>query len=275
MMLGSHPSTVYLGETRRLRKGVEKACYICRDKPHCDLFGDIGADRLESLYEHVYEQLAAGKLALVDNSKKIAWAGQYLHKADRFDLRFVHLLRDPRALVRRWLFESLSLSGRFRQRSKLTLTYPHRTWTAMSSPLWMVHAYRWLRQNEEITRFLGDNNLNHRVVTYRDLALHPQEQLGDLMSWLEMEFSPAQLEYWKIDHHGTQKPDYVQSIGGGYFDLRWQSDLDAQVQTGIMQIPEIKRYLTELELGVESDGLCATGSIASWPTLSVAGAGAD
>ena len=99
----------------------------------------------------------------------------------------------------------------------------------------------------------------HRVVTYRDLALHPQEQLGDLMSWLEMEFSPAQLEYWKIDHHGTQKPDYVQSIGGGYFDLRWQSDLDAQVQTGIMQIPEIERYLTELELGVEADGLCATG----------------
>ena len=54
------------------------------------------------------------------------------------------------------------------------------------------------------------------------------------------------MEYWKTPHHGTQKIDYVQSSGESYFDLRWQADLDQQVQAGIMQIPDINHYLARL-----------------------------
>ncbi|MEL0082018.1 MAG: hypothetical protein VW985_03120 [Gammaproteobacteria bacterium] len=255
LMMGSHLSTAYLGETRRLKKSPKKACYICRDKPSCDLFAGIGPQNIASLYEQLYRRLPEGVVAVVDNSKKPGWAGQYLHLADQFDLRFVHLIRDPRALVRRWLAESPSASMGFRHRRKLAIAYPHRTWAAMSAPTWVVHAYRWLRQNQEISEFISKNRLAHRIVTYRDLALEPQQQLDNLMTWLGMEYQPGQLEYWKRDHHGTQKQDYFQSTEKSYFDLRWQADLDETVQTGVMEIAEIRRFLSKLGLYGLADGL--------------------
>ena len=256
-MLGSHSSAGYVGEVKRLVRKPEKACYICQDQPSCELLGGIGIANLPDLYRILYARMEGTKTLLVDNSKKTSWAARYLALASEFDLRFVHLIRDPRALVRRWHQNQLSLMKGFRYRKRGALHYPLRAVDVFFKPLHFAYALRWLRQNEEITQFLAKHKLNHQIVTYRDLATTPDQQLKNLMGWLDLEYEPAQRNYWNFAHHGTQKKDYVSNNSDleGYIDLRWQDDLSAQVQTEVIQLAEVQRYLASIHLNLLDDGL--------------------
>ncbi|MBV1961499.1 MAG: sulfotransferase [Immundisolibacteraceae bacterium] len=255
LMLGSHSQSVCLGEAKRLKRRAEKACYICRDEPDCELFAGINADNLHLLDELLFEKLPASTDLLIDNSKKPQWAERFLGDANGIGRRYIHLIRDPRALVRRWLQEDLTASEALRQRFKTAARYPARLPSLLLGPLSRVYTLRWLRQNQEITGFISRNNLDCQLVSYRDLVLQPQHTMGKLMLGLSAKFEATQLEHWNFKHHGTQKKDYVQQTDKSFFDLRWQTELSQAVQASVIELPEIKNYLDELGLAVRPDGL--------------------
>jgi hypothetical protein len=95
------------------------------------------------------------------------------------------------------------------------------------------------------------------VVTYRDLAVNPAAEIRRLMEWLGLSYEPAQLEYWNFEHVGTQKREYewVKEKKTTFIDLRWQSELPADVQQTIPKDRLIGEYLTSLGLKFAGNGL--------------------
>ena len=106
LLLGSNSQTTHLGEVKRLRFADEadrkRACYLCRDKPDCKLLGGIGPENLADIYPIVFSRVPTRVKVLVDSSKNTFWARRFLHDG-RYARKYVHLIRDPRALVRRYV----------------------------------------------------------------------------------------------------------------------------------------------------------------------------
>jgi hypothetical protein len=192
----------------------------------------------------------------VDNSKKTEWAQHFL-ETEKFVKRFVHLVRDPRALVRRWDLNYDLPKKRWRQRWKLARRWPAKALSILRASPRMLYVYKWLDQNRTITRYLRQNRLEYMLTTYRDLATNTTGEVNKLMGWLGLEFQPTQIEYWNFEHHGTEKPEYqwIKEKKRSYFDTRWSSYLSAQEQHEIAYHPLVQEYLKQIGLGIDDEGL--------------------
>src|SRR6185436_3835255 len=139
-----------------------------------------------------------------------------------------HLIRDPRALVRRWwTLPHINLRRRVRLRYKTAKRFPRYFFPAIFSGVPAL--YKWLGQNEHITTFIREHKLDHIVVTYRDLALDPAGELKRVQEWIGEPFEPGQIDYAAHDLHGSSKPEYEKK-SGTFFDLRWQKDLSEDLR---------------------------------------------
>lgn len=260
LLLGSHSRAMHLGEIKRLKKPLGKQgviCTACRDKGPCPVMSGIGPQQLGSLYDIIFSRIDPEKQVLIDASKTIhGWADLFL-KNDTYQRRYVHLIRDPRALVRRYrLTGSINRDiGRrwelFRQRETFGPRF------ALSTDRNLVCAWYWLAENQGITRFTRENGLDVIMVTYEDLAKDTARELRRVMEWLGLDYEPEQLEYWNVVHHGTQKRayDWVKEQKTQYFDLRWKEFLSEAAQARITHDPRIVGYLAEQHLRLLGDGL--------------------
>jgi hypothetical protein len=261
LMLGSHSQAMHLGEIHRIRQGanvkLEQLCFACRDRGFCPVLSAIQPDRVNQVYDIIFSRVDPGARVLVDASKLArGWAEQFLHE-DRFERKYLHLIRDPRALVRRWMLKDESRLTDVRRRWKMASAFPRRSLAAVFADKADVLAYQWLRLNRRITRFIAANRLDARVLTYRDLAADPAGELRQLTEWLDLPHEPGQHEYWNFHHHGTQKRDYewVKQQGVQHIDLRWQTDLPPAVQDRIATNRDVQSYLDEIGLRIGADGL--------------------
>jgi len=260
LLLGSHSRTMHLGEIKRLKKPLGKQgviCTACQDSGSCPVMSGIGPENLDSLYDIIFSRIDPQKEVLVDVSKTIhGWADLFLGN-EAYQRKYIHLIRDPRALVRRYrLTGSINrdIARRreiFRQRRTFGLGM------AFSMDRNLVCACYWLAENQGITRFIHENHLDAMSVTYEDLARDTGRELQRLMEWIGLPYEPAQLEYWNVKHHGTQKETYnwVKEQKTRYFDLRWKEFLSEQEQGHIARDPRITRYLVEQQLELLADGL--------------------
>ena len=261
LMLGSHSRAMHLGEIHRIRQGqrlqLRHLCFACRDRGECPLFSDISPTNAARVYDIIFSRIDPGVQVLVDNSKLArGWAEQFLN-SDAYQRKYVHLIRDPRALVRRWMLKPPSWTTELRRRWRMARSFPHRLFPALFADSADVLTYQWLQLNRRITRFIADQRLDAHVLTYRDLAVEPDRELRRLTEWIGLPYETGQREYWNFPHHGTQKTEYewVKGQQSPHIDLRWQTELDARVQERIARNGDVQRYLDELGLRMGADGL--------------------
>lgn len=240
LVLGSHSQTLYAGELNKMFHEEPMPCRRCeeRQKP-CPIFHDAAQLKSRNIHAAVLER--TGKSVLVDNSKTISWSKKFMAE-ERFERRYLHLIRDPRALA-------YSLQMRNRKPDYLD----------------------WMEKNYEIRNFLHENRLEHRLVTYNEAAVRTDITLRELCAWLGLAYEPAQKEYWNFEHHGPGRngataaflEQYVPSEAEFYaarkrthfHDLRWQENLDQEVRREIEHDPQMKLLLKDFGLAFSETGM--------------------
>jgi hypothetical protein len=255
LMLGSHTKAIHLGEVHHLltaeRGEQSKEVQFSNGK----IFDGIGPDNIASLYDTIASRVEPAPQLLVDNSKKIRWAERFADRQD-FHRKYVHLIRDPRALIRRYGLNS-TFRKVLRHRWRLFRALPAVRSRIFWIPEASVWGYYWLWQNIRISQFLARHQGEAMVVTYRDLARQPAVEVARLMEWAGLEFEPAQLEYWRCEHIGTEKKsyDWIKEKQTTYFDLRWQQDLPLELQRTVSTDKLVLQYLDSIGLRMVDDGL--------------------
>jgi hypothetical protein len=258
LLLGSHSKAMHLGELLVMKKPAPEAGHReCNFDPG-GVLSNISPADVPQIYDIIFSRISLEIKMLVDASKKTSWARRFLNDST-YEKKFVHLIRDPRALVRRYAMRDTA-KKRLRLRWKIARTYPAiaaSIWFAPASDLWM---YRWLMQNREITNFIRDNQLDANIVTYCDLATDQEKEIGRLMKWLGFSFEPAQLEYWNKDHIGTQKRNYEwikDQKTKQHFDTRWKTELPDDVRKRVAANPRVRDYLNSIKVTLGDDGLAS------------------
>jgi hypothetical protein len=258
LLIGSHSRALHLGEVKRLRHAerAKPTCSVCGDA--CKLFEGIGTGALPGadLYERLLRNAGPGIELLVDNSKHLRWVRHFLRPGG-LEPKFIHLLRDPRALIRRWAINYEAVGRGWKLRYRMLRRRPDLGLPGAFLPVRRFLLYRWLELNTSISALIARHGLDARVLTYRDLATDPARELGELMPWLGLPFEPAQLEYWNFPHHGSQKREYewVKDAKVQFVDRRWQEFLTDREQAWVLGHPRLARYLERLGIGFTDDGL--------------------
>lgn len=254
LVLGSNTRAMHIGEVYHLQKGVpEKVREVTYHESK--VLEGIGPENIDRVYDIISERVGPEIQVLVDNSKPVEWSERFVNLPG-FPQKYIHLIRDPRALVRRYQLHS-HFRKVIRHRIKVFKRVPALRPRIFLVPEPMVWAYHWLAQNRAITSFFTRHKADWQLVTYRDLACQPGTEVERLMTWLGLTYEPGQLEYWNFDHIGTQKTNYewVKKQKTTYFDLRWQKDLPRPIQDRIARDPHVTRYLETLGLRMVDDGL--------------------
>lgn len=257
LVIGSHTRFQHIGEVKGLRndKHPERQfCGICDGHENCPVLGGVSTGNIDNIYDIIFSNIDNDIEGLVDTSKKIFWAKRFLND-HRYEKKFIFLVRDPRALVRRWLIdEKLNVS---RERLKL-LKYPPR-YIKMGLLGDNVDLYvgKWLQQNWKIMNFINNFNLDSMTVTYHDLVMKEKEVLTGLMDWLGETYEPGQEEYWNFKHHGSAKTQY-KNTRERKLDCRWKEFLNSEQQEKIAENPNVQKFLRKSGLTMSADGLTLT-----------------
>lgn len=260
LQLGSHTHCASVGELHHFRrkKTRHKACYVCSSDDVCPVFSGIQSGSVRGFYDTIFGNLAAYNSTIstvIDNSKKVRWARRFVDMPG-YTKKYIHLIRDPRALVRRWML-SFDEPTKKKMRFKTARRCWNHAWDILTGNEANVYIWDWLYENRQITNFIQKNNLDARLVTYHDLVFKADFVLSELMGWLGDEYDPEQKEYWKFVHHSSVKKSYMQPLSEGQqvFDQRWKTFLDGETQQQIWSHPEILSYLKELNICFDQDGL--------------------
>jgi hypothetical protein len=268
LLLGSNSRACHAGELFQLGRPPQKRKLrevFLKENP---VFEGIGMDNIERVYDTIFSRIDPNTEVLVDNSKIVrGWADRFVDD-DRYDRLYIHLIRDPRALVRRYLMLR-RFKHQLHYRWKLLRSWrqlrPFVEW-APTPTLWL---YRWLLENRRITEFIQARRLNATLITYRDLATETAAEVRRLTEWMGLTYEPGQLEYWNHQHIGTEKRAYewVKEQKAQYFDLRWKTDLPLELQEQICHDRLVNKYLQELRLAFTDEGLTRLCE----PTAAIAG----
>jgi hypothetical protein len=256
LLLGSHSRAVHAGELFQLARPPQRRKLDEVFLKENRVLEGIGPGNIEQVYDMIFSRVDRKTEVLVDNSKIVrGWAERFVDN-DRYDRFYIHLIRDPRALVRRFLMLR-GLKNQLHYRWKLMRSWrqlrPFAEWCPTPT-LWL---YRWLLENRRITRFIYEHRLNATLVTYRDLAKETGAEVRRLTEWMGLPYEPSQLDYWNYEHIGTEKRAYewVKEHKQHYFDLRWKIELPLELQEQICRDRLVNEYLRELGLAFADEGL--------------------
>jgi hypothetical protein len=256
LLLGSHSKAAHVGELNHLRKARDRGtCHACGGLEQCPILGGIDPERMGQLYDILSSRLPTVSV-LIDNSKRVPWAERFVHE-HRFHRKYVHLIRDPRALARRWTLYYTSMTGRIKQRWQSVEAFPRLAPRLAFESQMVIYVYRWLAENQRISRFIRRYRLDARLVTYEELAKNPSGPLRAVMEWLDLEYEPDQLAYWTKRHHGTQKQEYewIKDKKTLHIDNRWKTFWPPREAERIRGNREVQTYLRGLGLTMTDEGL--------------------
>ncbi len=208
------------------------------------------------MYSTIWENTNHEWPVFIDTSKRVDWCRRFLN-LEGVRTRFVHLIRDPRALVRRWLLSYTKGSQHRHARWVTMKREPRHALSVLLASRPRMYLYKWLQKNSQISRFLEPRRADSLVVTYQDLALSPEREIRRITEGLGLTFEPGQLEYWTREHHGSQKTTYewVKKDKVRHFDVRWKEFLSDRFQASIEKDAVLQRYLTSQDLHLTADGL--------------------
>src|SRR5262245_1032555 len=260
-LLGAHSSCRSVGELHNFRK------YTSRRDPDRDVEDDFSTDPIfagldalperewhRQIFRNLDAQGTRSITTLIDNSKRPRWASRFDDR--EITQRYIHLIRDPRALVRRWLTTHATRESLPRQRVRLARAAPRFLKTAMWGADVHVYGYNCLVMNRRITDLLAGGDRSACVVTYRDLARAPRETLERLTISLGLPFEPQRLDYGAAIS-GTRKRRYMEHSRQSLIvhDTRWQLELSIEQRATIETNRFVLDYLRSLSLKMTNDGL--------------------
>jgi hypothetical protein len=257
LLLGSHSKALHLGETKNLiKEGIN--CYKCGVLNDCHLFKGIQELTTNELYPTLFNRAGEQINLLIDTSKKTEWAIKFINNQADYDIKVIHLMRDPRALMRRWKNKYTSLLSQLNQRRKMLKVFPEKTLKLIFSSQNNIYLFKWLNQNQEIIDFTKQYSLDTKTITYHDLTLNPEKELSKLMSWLDTNYEASQLKYWEFEHHGTQKRQYdwvKKQQTTSHVDLRWKEELTPNQSETVFNSSEFNTFIESQNLAQIENGL--------------------
>lgn len=262
-LLAAHPCCAGVGELHNYHKFRERGSRsgnVVNDYLEHPAFAGLDALPVTDWHATIWRRLAAEAPALThlaDNSKRPEWARRF-PAANR---SLIHLVRDPRALVARWLRTYDTAQARRQQWRRVVTRRPTALWFARDAIDTFIE--KWLLSNRAISRFIehqapANSADPGRLVTYHDLARTPEQTLTALMPALGLHFDPEQLRYGSAGGQlGTRKRDYQDAARTSTIelDLRWRESLPAADAQRVAQHPGVRRYLAELGLSMTDIGL--------------------
>jgi len=215
------------------------------------VFSGIQSKPVGDFYDIIFGNLAAYDSSIstvIDNSKKIRWARRFVDMPG-YTQKYIHLIRDPRALVRRWML-SFDEPTKKKMRFKTARRCWNHAWDILTGDEPNVYIWDWLYENRKIAKFIQEKKLDAQLVTYHDLVFETDSVLSKLMNWMGYEYEPGQKEYWDFVHHCDVKKSYMEPPPEGQkiFDQRWKMFLTEDVQERIFNHPHVKSYLERMGL---------------------------
>ena len=144
---------------------------------------------------------------LVDASKD-PYRLAYLAESGQFDLRVVHLVKDPRAFV-----HSMTRTDERLEKSRV-----------------LRFGLRWGVENRLMRRYLeaGLEPDQWRAVRYEDLAGDPASTLSELFGWLGVDSAfPAHEAFREASNHAVSGNQMRWQSGGVRLDQKWRAQLPA------------------------------------------------
>lgn len=175
-VLGSSSKSAFVGEFYRIWKPeIQQECSWCaaQGQATCEVLGGLESCQEINALESAFSRLSVP--FLIDSSKKESWARQFVSKKCPYDIRLVHVIRDPRG----W-YASVK---RRRPGSVDGLVAD------------------WCAENACIRAFLESSNVPSTAVFYDELAESPEPEFERLCDFLGFRFEPASLRYWEKPHH--------------------------------------------------------------------------
>jgi hypothetical protein len=264
-LLGAHQRCLSIGElhnydklTNRPSRGNGNVISSYADDAIFAQLDRLPVERWHSTILKRAKELYPAVTTLVDNSKRVTWC-RALMKNSELDVQPVHLIRDPRALLRYWMLSYDSPKKIRRQRVRHSRMKPLQAPALLTCSPRELYLRKWLIRNEQASALLASHDKSDNVVTYHDLATRPETTLERLMPLLGLEYEPSQLRYGDADHHGTVKRDYQQAMETSaiQLDVRWQDFLSSADREGVSSDKRIQAYLSKLYLTFAERGLTA------------------
>jgi hypothetical protein len=249
-LLGAHPNIRSIGELRNFEKLTSRKPEneeVESDYGLNPLFENLSSYDPREWHSILFKRLQSSAPhinVLVDNSKKVDWVKRCVLRED-FEPVFIHLIRDPRALVHRWTVTSRTSMRTERIRIVRSSFF--------SLPLALfgrgedVLKQKWLNENKNITNFLKSGPKSHVVVTYEDLVTKTEGVLRKIMPVLGEKFDHDQLNFGRESILGTRKKRYATQNKNSVIsaDLRWQSGRSA-INQRIFTCVDIREYFRDL-----------------------------
>ena len=264
-LLSAHSACIGVGELHRyehLLKGDENEP-VAAEYGSSPLFAGLNELALEQWYDTLVqratEQFGLAPV-IIDNSKKVRWVKKIVD-SPRMDLRLVHLLRDPRALVLRWLNTYDTNRRRRTQRLRVAKRVPTRASQILAGDWTNVFVYKWLRENRQITEFIAKNKYAHAMVTYHDMVFDTEPMLQRLMPLLGLDYEPGQLRFGESSQFGTTKKAHADAVQRSEIrpDLKWQTQLDPSAVQAVNANQDVTNYLEGLGLALGERGIVRRG----------------
>ena len=259
-LLGSHSQCLSIGELHnfgKLRDRVRTDRDVVNDYATNPLFAGLSDCPPGDWHARIFANSRAYRpnvTTMIDASKRVAWA-ERCAAAGAFDAVYLHLLRDPRAIVRRWLATYGSRRARCSQRRRLLRQSASSIATAFG-PFDRVLLRKWVLANAAISEFVATQRKT-RLVLYDDVARRASATLTGLMPVLGLGFEPSQLEYGRVAHAGTLKRAYLGASARSLIapDLRWRDELPVSVIERIERSRTAAEYLARIGVELTADGL--------------------
>jgi len=233
-MLGAHSKAILISEAKVLRRDdqLRPPCLLCGKDNICAINEGISSKNIDQLYDIQFERWEDADV-VVDSSKKPWWPERFLSQKDKYDMKFIHLVRDPRSLVRRWDMKFKDRSSLSSQRWRLIRKSSDMLLRAPFCDRTTLYTYKWLGQNRDISNFLAKYHLEHRVITYHDLVKDTEQQIRDLTDFIGIAYEEQQVRYWTTQQHGGGKISDILDHTGIQLDLRWQAYLSDDLRISI------------------------------------------
>lgn len=266
-LLGAHPLCRSVGELHnfeKFRARPDGQRNVGNDYASNAAFAGLGEVREDRWHRTIFDNVRALEpriSTLIDNSKKPWWAEKFKTN-ESFRSTYVHLVRDPRALVRRWLRSYTTARTRRQQRIRLARARPRLLGTSLCGDDVDVYLHKWLVANEEITRFIDRAGQSANLITYHDLVVNTSSSLAALMKVLGLTFDEQQLRYGRAQQMGTYKRDYAALLERSRIelDIRWREELSSEQQRRIETNDAIRAYLARCGLRMTNIGLTRESS---------------